>query len=74
MESIEKERSELTLPLASSSSNGIVSNGDGFNVTNHTLSTCRYRGEIMKFKKTMVLPGMILQLKVASFYFLCSYR
>lgn len=62
LESIEKERTELTLPLATSSnSNSAVvnCNNDGFNTVDHALSTCGYRSEIIQFKKTMVLPGII---------------
>lgn len=56
LESVEKERGDLNLPLTSpcTSSGNVADNSDALG---HTMSSCKYRSEIIKFKKTMVLPG-----------------
>lgn len=59
MESIEKERIHLTLPLASSSNNVVAAtnHSSGATISDHTVLSCGYRSEIIQFKRTMILPG-----------------
>lgn len=69
LESVEKERGELNLPLT----NPCTSSSNNSNVLDHSMSSCKYRSEIIKFKKTMVLPGNVQQISVfhALFTFFC---
>lgn len=71
LESIEKERIELTLPLASSSNNVVATNhSSGATISDHTVSSCGYRFEIIQFKKTMVLPGTTRTTKNSLYLFI----
>lgn len=65
MESVGKEREELSLPLGtpatlagtSNTSNNVGSNDNNLEISGHSTTSCTYRAEVIKFKKTMVLPG-----------------
>lgn len=62
LESFGKERGELNLPLTSASTLATTSStstsvGNNSEISGHTTSPCKYRAEIIKFKRTMVLPG-----------------
>lgn len=56
LEADEKERCELVLPLAGTSGSQSVASSV-VDVSGHSISSCAYRNQVMKFKKALVLPG-----------------
>lgn len=60
LESHEKERSRnaLSLNLASTSNElPVTINYSNIDITNHKISNCSYREDIIRFKKTLLLPS-----------------